>query len=875
MAARHAARKPIRRRALIALAATAGLVASGAQTALASTVTSAALSGGAGTATVAGTLYAKSGAALTLTVVTSSDTVCVDVTGALTGHQTSPTGKSSWSFGLAAPAGADVAQTGTAVASPNVNQNNRQCTRQSQLPKSARFTLDNTAPAVTGALSPTPNAAGWNNSNASITWSATDAGSGVGSGPTPATDSQTATTTGVTKTSTATDRVGNLGSGSVTVKLDKNAPTINGSRSPGANANGWNNTNVVVSFSCSDSPAGIKACSGPTTLSTSAASQSVTGTAVDNADNNAGATVSGINIDKVAPTLSGAPTTSPNVAGWYKNNVAIAWTCNDVLSGIDGAGPANSTISSEGTGQNASTSVSDKAGHNTNATSSPAVKIDKTPPTTGISGVSNNWVNANVPVTLSPSDGLSGVASTTYTVDGGTPTTGVGFTLNAEGDHTVTYFSTDAAGNSESVQTAHIKIDKTAPTIGHASLPAGFADGAWTNVPKVTVTFTCGDTLSGVASCTAPVDVTTEGGHSVAGAATDSAGNSASDTATVNIDRSPPTISASPDRAANGNGWYNDDVTVTFSCADQVTLSGLADCPVARSLGEGQHQSTSGTAHDNAGNSATVTLSGIDIDKTKPTITGTASPAANGAGWNNGAVTVTWVCSDALSGLASTACPAPTVVGGEGGELSASASVTDRAGNTATGTVSPIKIDQTPPVTTAELSESLPNGWYADAVHITLSRLDSLSGVAATHYSVDNDTAQDYDGPFDFDTPGTHTITFWSDDAAGNTESSAPADHTVTVKIDGIPPQISGSASPGPNGFGWNNSNVDVSFVCTDAESGIASCLGDTTLTGEGAGQSVDGTATDNGGNTSPATVSGISIDKTAPSLSGAPTTAA
>src|SRR4051812_35287860 len=280
MAARHAARKPIRRRALIALAATAGLVASGAQTALASTVTSAALSGGAGTATVAGTLYAKSGAALTLTVVTSSDTLCVDVTGALTGHQTSPTGKSSWSFGLTAPAGADVAQTVTAAASPNFNQNNGQCTGQSQLPKSASFTLDNTGPAVAGALSPTPNAAGWNKTNASITWSATDGGSGVGSGPTPANDSQNANTTGVTKTSTATDRVGNVGNGSVTVKLDKDAPTINGSRSPGANGNGWNNTKLVGSFVCNDPPAGIKSRPRPTTPSTRGGKPSGTGAGV-------------------------------------------------------------------------------------------------------------------------------------------------------------------------------------------------------------------------------------------------------------------------------------------------------------------------------------------------------------------------------------------------------------------------------------------------------------------------------------------------------------------------------------------------------------------------------------------------------------------
>ena len=72
-----------RKVALLAAAVTViGLV--NAPAAFASSVTSAVFTGGAGTVTVGGTLYAKQGAALTLTVVTSSDTKCVDVTGAAT-----------------------------------------------------------------------------------------------------------------------------------------------------------------------------------------------------------------------------------------------------------------------------------------------------------------------------------------------------------------------------------------------------------------------------------------------------------------------------------------------------------------------------------------------------------------------------------------------------------------------------------------------------------------------------------------------------------------------------------------------------------------------------------------------------------------------
>jgi hypothetical protein len=126
----------------------------------ASSVTSASLNGGAGTVRVAGTLYAKDGGALTLTVTTSSDTRCVELSGAFTTRQTSSVAKSSRTFSLVAGAGEGV-KTVTASAAPNLDANN--CTGKSQNPASATFVLDNTGPTVTAALSPTPDAAGWAN----------------------------------------------------------------------------------------------------------------------------------------------------------------------------------------------------------------------------------------------------------------------------------------------------------------------------------------------------------------------------------------------------------------------------------------------------------------------------------------------------------------------------------------------------------------------------------------------------------------------------------------------------------------------------------------------------------------------------------------
>src|SRR5438552_1736664 len=135
----------------------------------ASSVTSAVFTGGTGTVSSGGTLYAKQGGALTLTVNTTGDTECVDVAGAFTGHQQSTTAKSTWTFTTTAGAG-DGAQAVTATASVKFNNNNI-CTGNSGSAQ-ASYTRDNTGPVVTAALAPAPNAAGWNNANVGLTWSA-------------------------------------------------------------------------------------------------------------------------------------------------------------------------------------------------------------------------------------------------------------------------------------------------------------------------------------------------------------------------------------------------------------------------------------------------------------------------------------------------------------------------------------------------------------------------------------------------------------------------------------------------------------------------------------------------------------------------------
>src|SRR5688500_13217583 len=83
-----------------------------------------------------------------------------------------------------------------------------------------------------------------------------------------------------------------------------------------------------------------------------------------------------------------------------------------------------------------------------------------------------------------------------------------------------------------------------------------------------------------------------------------------------------------------------------------------------------------------AGNEGKGSVSDIKIDRTAPVLNGTPSTT----NWSREDVTVTWAASDALSGLVGDV-PAPSVVNGEGADLSATTSVSDKAGNSTSTTV--------------------------------------------------------------------------------------------------------------------------------------------------------------------------------------------
>ncbi|MCX6363493.1 MAG: hypothetical protein NTW58_04875, partial [Actinobacteria bacterium] len=81
------------------------------------------------------------------------------------------------------------------------------------------------------------------------------------------------------------------------------------------------------------------------------------------------------------------------------------------------------------------------------------------------SSATTGWRNTAQTVTLTATDAGSGVAGTSYSIDGG-PTLAYSdpFTVSAPGSHAVTYFSTDKSGNAEPPQTGYVNIDTTLPT---------------------------------------------------------------------------------------------------------------------------------------------------------------------------------------------------------------------------------------------------------------------------------------------------------------------------------------------------------------------------------------------------------------------------
>ncbi|MGC4081218.1 MAG: PKD domain-containing protein [Vicinamibacterales bacterium] len=308
----------------------------------------------------------------------------------------------------------------------------------------------------------------------------------------------------------------------------------------------------------------------------------------------------------------------------------------------------------------------------------------------------------------------------------------------------------------------------------------------------------------------------------------------------------------------------------------------------------------------------------VQASSTPPSIQVTLAPSANANGWNSSVVTAHFVCTPGSAAIVS--CPADQTFATDGAGQTASGTVTDAAGATASITSAPFSIDQqVPTIQSSTTPPANANGWHKAAVSVQFTCNDALSGIdsCTSAVSLTNEgasqnasgTATDRAGNtasmqvsvnIDLTPPtiradasaisgGGTLVTFTCQDALSGIAACPPpqtiaaggsthvhgetADRAGNVAgvdldlvVDNTPPSIQLTAAPPANSQGWNNSPVTITFQCNDADSGIAQCPAPQTIDTEGANQSVSGTARDNAGNEATASTT-LSIDLTPPTL--------
>ena len=206
-----------------------------------------------------------------------------------------------------------------------------------------------------------------------------------------------------------------------------------------------------------------------------------------------------------------------------------------------------------------------------------------------------------------------------------------------------------------------------------------------------------------------------------------------------------------------------------------------------------------------------------------------------------------------------------------------------------------IPVDRIPPVTVANASPGPgPGNWNNTNVTVSLNATDNStgSGVKQIQYSL---AGAQTGGPFvvsgssasiTITAAGATTLSYFATDNAGNVETAK----SLTINIDRSAPFTSASPSPLPSGGDWNKTNVAVTLSAIDnpggsgvkqiqyslagAQSGgpfiVPGSSGTFTISSEGT-TTVSYYASDIAGNAESAKILSVSLDKTAPVISGMP----
>jgi len=479
----------------------------------------------------------------------------------------------------------------------------------------------------------------------------------------------------------------------------------------------------------------------------------------------------------------------------------------------------------------ASVQVQDRAGNS--ASASVAFFIDSIPPSTQLlvnglpTGATELVLISTDSLGFSAFDAGTGAAQTLYALDGSTtPAVFVSTFSLAIGTHTLAFHSVDHVGNAETPQEVALTVraeDQTAPilslappdastvTMTRPSIVASYADGeSGVDLATVRLTFDGVDvtTQAAVTASSAafvPATDLSQGMHTATAQVADLVGNLSTATATFLVD------SIAPVTTLLVNGLPAGTTSLVIITTDTVGFAAV-------DTGTGVHEtlyaldgttvpvvfistfSLTGGAHtlsfhslDRAGNAeapVTVSISVFGPDVTPPSL---ALTPADGSTTTATAPLIVAAYTDAERGVdvatvrlsldgvdittqaavtASSTTFVPAAALAEGTHTIA-AQAADLAGNHASST-STFLVDSIAPGTTL-----LVNGLPAGSTSLVLISTDTLgfaatdggSGVLETRYALDGSTTSlVFNSTFSL-AGGTYTLTFFSQDRAGNLET--------------------------------------------------------------------------------------------------------
>ena len=190
-----------------------------------------------------------------------------------------------------------------------------------------------------------------------------------------------------------------------------------------------------------------------------------------------------------------------------------------------------------------------------------------------------------------------------------------------------------------------------------------------------------------------------------------------------------PTVTLSPVTPASG--WFSSAPLITISGSPAVAFGVSIDGgPKLAYLGPFTPGGLANGSHvvDVSGSDGSSASVVIKIDTTPPQISAALSPPSNAAGWRNSAVTATFTCTDAVSGVI--ACSPPQSTGTqEGAALVLTGTAKDLAGLTTTISET-VKVDRMAPSTPVVALDPASRRNTATS-SITASTSDGLSGLKA------------------------------------------------------------------------------------------------------------------------------------------------